>query len=224
MSSATRFRGRSRLNSEPRAVAAIAVMVGFVCIAMRLPIVFMATILPTIALALIPTRITVGNDGVRIAWLGSRFFPYRDVAGVHDDGQDVWLELEGGRSVLLPIASKNRLVGNSAKRTALVQRLLSARAAYARTLGANHDVLPRLDVLGHDDGSAYRAAPIEPDGLWRVVENPAVETHYRVAAVNALTPTLDDAGRKRVAEVAEASASDETRSALRRASQPKEDD
>ncbi len=214
---AVRFLGRSRINTAPFAAALFLIALGFLCIFTQIgPVLFTAAGLVTALLAMVPTRIFLGNDGVRLAWIGSRFFAYGDVARVRQDGQDVVLDLLGGRTVLAPIGTKN-LPGSAARRALLLQHLASARDGYARMRAANHDVLPRLALLGRDDESAYRAAPIEPDGLWRVVEDPALAVRYRVAAVNALTPSLDDVGKKRIADAADASASQETRASLQRA-------
>jgi hypothetical protein len=55
-----------------------------------------------------------------------------------------------------------------------------------------------------------------PDNLWRVANDPAQPPMARAAAAVALSPTLDDGGRARLADLANATAEPKLRIALER--------
>src|SRR5204862_2118381 len=76
------------------------------------------------------------------------------------------------------------------------------RSREGRDLGAWVGALRKL--LGQE--ATFRAQPVAPDALWRVVEDGAADAPARAAAAIALAPSLDEQGKGRLRVVAGATA------------------
>jgi hypothetical protein len=172
-------------------------------------------------------RVTVGVDGVVVAWpllRRRRFIPHDAIDDVRWSHRSVRLVLTDGRSYEIMTRSGKRGSGDAHR--ALVERLLEAREAYRKsTGGASVAALARgrrslaawiadLVAIGRPATSGYRAAALPPDVLWRVALDPAETEELRIGATLALRGGLDDEGRARLRVAAEASASPRVRVAL----------
>jgi hypothetical protein len=222
-----RFLGRSRASEDWRGA-----VLGLACIALLAAAgIFMdvgafAAIAFCLAIVagVVPTRIDVGDDGVRVGWLGSRFFPFRSVSTVERAGRDAVLTLKSGARVVLPIAPRRRPgthkredLLTAQKREDLVTRLHSALRDYENEVSdtrALETALARQSRTAAGVGDAYRTLQLEPDALWRLVETPSVPTRSRVEAAAHLS--LDEEGRRRIRIAAQASALPTTRITLGR--------
>jgi hypothetical protein len=179
----------------------------------------------------VPTRISVGDDGVLVAWIGkSQFVPYSDIARVEPQGADACLVLTSGDSRFLSIGQKS-IPTPGDKRDALIERIEKGRVAYRRW-GSARDVEALVERGARDaeswmralrgllDQESYRTVTLDPELLWRVVEDPSARPSARVGAVVALGRWLDRVGRHRLRQAAVASASPRLRVALEVASTP----
>jgi hypothetical protein len=187
----------------------------------------LATLMLPMALIVIPGRARIGGDGVLFRWLFvSRFVRARDIDAVVVGAKppSVELKLKNGSSFKIPMGR-----GMSAK--ALADPLEALKTAQhedrenasveevllAERTGSVAEWITRLRGLANDAG--FRALAISPQRLWEVLENRDARPEARIAAVVALAPTLDDAGRARVRVVAETVATPHVRVALETATQ-----
>ncbi len=195
----------------------------------------MLDILAIAAVFLMPTRLSVGADGVALRWFGrERFIAYSDVVGVNRYGRPrqgmdglrfagVMLELRSGESVPIPIAQAKEDEQGS---FIVEERIREALEAHRRGgLAADSAALRRgqrdvsnwvsaLRALGAGANADMRTAPLPPERLFRVVEDPAASSADRAAAAVALGSDLDDAGRARLRTAAAAVAGPRLRAAL----------
>ncbi len=196
-----------------------------------IPLAVLALVLPYMA----PAKVTVGVDGVLVRWLWTRaFIQTSNILFVerfeHGFGrsrvQGVKLTLKNGATLELPIGTR----WNDEQRAMLQQRIMDVVALAsssvhvedeARVLARGkmelRDWIGHLKAMGTGATATLRTAPVLPDQLWRVALDPAQPEVARAAAAVALTPTLDEPGRVRLAEVAKATAAPKLRVALERA-------
>jgi hypothetical protein len=73
-----------------------------------------------------------------------------------------------------------------------------------------------LRELGRERSASYRAARVERDTLWRIVEDPAQDGVTRARAAVALSAELDVPQKRRLRVAAEATASPKVRVAIER--------
>lgn len=182
------------------------------------------------ALALAPTRVDVGADGVLVTWLGrKRFIPHRSIVGVlvATDGfgnnrrRVVELLLESGEKYVLPTGSAMFDFGQA---TALAERIRAAQAVEEQAEPVAPDALLRRAERSHHDWVAalldhaalatHRRAPVKRESLWRIVEDSKAEPLERAAAAVALRKDLNDRDRARLGRVAEATAAPKLRIVL----------
>jgi hypothetical protein len=173
----------------------------------------------------VPTRVTVGADGVLLRWLGTeRFVAWPGVAGIEPFDGGVVLVLAHGRWLALrtPAAYERHYP----EREAMIERMRTAwRAAprrvedevAARLLGRRGSrtsewVRSMRGLLRAELG--YRHGAMPPERLWRVVEDPAAESVARIGAAVALAGSLDDGGRERLRTAAESCVEPRLRIAL----------
>jgi hypothetical protein len=183
-------------------------------------------------LAMFPSRVTVGADGVEIAWLGRRrFFRHRDilVASRYEAGlgnsryAGVALALQSGEEVRIPVNQAR----SGDERTAMILERIDEAAAIGKRehLELDASVLARggrevadwmraLRSLGAGANATMRTAPIEAERLWRVVEDPTSAPLTRAAAAVALTADPAADSRRRLRAVAEATAAPRLRIAI----------
>lgn len=182
----------------------------------------------------VPTRVSVGADGVHLRWLGtSRFVAWSTVLAVEPFDGGVVLALEGGRWLTLRTPSDHER--HDPERFAIVERLRAAwRAsqqahaesvptAMVRRLGARgartRDWVRAMRALANEQ-PGYRSGAVPAEGLWRIVESPHADRDARTGAAIALATSLDAAGRQRLRDAAAACAEPRLRIALATASTP----
>jgi hypothetical protein len=180
-------------------------------------------------------RVTVGTDGVVVAWplLGRRrFVPHRSIEDVRWTSERVTLvRKEGHFDIMTGVAPTRQ--GSEAQR-ALVERLLQAREAYRASTDPTSPaaLLSRsgrslegwVKALRGGRAAGYRSAHLPEDVLWRIALSPAEQEELRIGASLALREGLDVAGRERLRVAAEAAASPRVRVALAAAAEEEDDD
>lgn len=205
------------------------------------PFVMIATFL----VAAIPSRVTIGGDGILLEWLRRRkFVPIADVlsAVVFDEG------MGRSRRVGVQIATRSgveRIVLGGMfsldKAHALVERIAEVKSAEGAMAigeaaasgfvaqfaeGALADTrawLAELRALGAGAMATHRVAPVPPATLLQVVEDPAAPPPARVAAAVALRASGDPDGAARVRVAAETAAHPKLRVALERSVEDDDD-
>jgi hypothetical protein len=212
------------------AAGAVTAGAGFLLVRFVAPLV---SVLPMLALR---SKLAVGADGVLVTEPGNQeFVRYADV----DDVRVGVGALGRSRSLLIALRSGKTLTfrtTGSAYFDAVVERIREARATHergdaapaARILERGHrpmiDWIRALRATGSGADADARTASVEPQRLWRIVEDPGGAPAARAAAAIALGPSLDAAGRARLADVAEATASPKLRVALSAAAASDEDE
>jgi hypothetical protein len=185
-------------------------------------------------------RVTVGIDGVLVAWplLGRRrFVRHGRIDDIRWTEDEVTLVLTSGRRITIATnPSADRLGDGREKHRALVERLLAAREAYASAAaGESLAALARqgrsaeawvreLRASSEAAGGQYRTASLPAEALWRVALDPTEKDELRIGAGLALRPTLDGEGKERLRVAAAASASPKLRVALVAAAEEEDDE
>ena len=181
------------------------------------------------------TGITVGADGILRSWMGKKeFWSYGDIKGVRtyfdsnawrkQRWQGIELVMRSGATVRIPIASSRALqrsdhalileriheameshrLGDAAAETALLAR-------QARTVA---DWVQSLRAIGSGAHVDHRTAPVAPERLFRIVEDPSLTASARAGAAVALGSSLDAGGKVRLQDAAEATAAPKLRIAI----------
>lgn len=183
-----------------------------------------------------PTKITIGTDGVLLSWLGRQtLLRYSEIADVVPEKGSLRFELAGGgtRIVRAEWTARQRartqpeMASAAVYMESLAQRIREAKEAAG---GADVAVLERrgrpleewlrrLRALTDRGAPGFREAPIVPEALWKTVENGHAEPAARAAAAVALQPSLDDGGRERLRVAADVVAAPKLRVALRAAAE-----
>jgi hypothetical protein len=190
-------------------------------------------------LSMMPSRFSVGADGIVLRWLWvRRFVGYDDITGVtrFDRGWGssrvlgLSLALRSGGTVELPVSQSGRLWGDPAVTLALVEeRIREAREAFRHGGTAADAALLRrgerdvgawvtaLRSIGAGANADLRTAPLPRESLFRIVEDPAAHAADRAAAAVALGSDLDDESKARLRSAAEATAAPRLRIAIEKA-------
>jgi hypothetical protein len=168
-----------------------------------------------LACGLLPTRIRLTDEGMRIAWIGSRFIPYDQVVTASLSGRDVSLGLAGGRTVRLPIGRRRDRRDDCTRANELLLALQERLAQFRLT----RDVRTSIGRGGRDVNSwathlcrPFREGPFRTptpsaEILWLLLEDHAAPPDVRVGAAVALrlmTRATDDQG-VRIETIAKAS-------------------
>jgi hypothetical protein len=236
------FRGSSPLYATARrqiAVGGIALALAFVlgsAFAHAAPAfepAFFLMLLPLMLAGMVPSKITVGVDGIHTRWLWmKKFIPMSDVRDVVASGDArIVIRFAGGREEVLytsPVSKNDVRTYKVQHRDAVLARIREALATF-RSQGPIADVTGLvgrgtrtrdewLDALrklrgGKMDGS-YREAAVRSEDLFRVIEDPSAPEDARAGAALVLRDTLDDDGRARIRVAADATASPKLRVAL----------
>jgi hypothetical protein len=188
-----------------------------------------------VGLGLLPARARVGADGVLVEWLGQRrFHRFDDLASVRmfigSGTAGVVLVGRDGAETKLPMMG---LFSASMPRDDIllaVKRIEQAREVHHVAQGDRGVALPprggrpaiewlrSLRALGSGANADHRTAPVQPDALFRIAEDPGSEPARRVAAAVALSSALgasvDGAGRERLRIVAATTADPDLRAVL----------
>jgi hypothetical protein len=187
--------------------------------------------------AMIPSRITVGADGVLTGWLGfERFHSFEEFPDVMPYGNGVALLSRSGKRVNVattPARRRNPSYADvnraaveerirEAQRAFLQHRATNAEALVARSGRTTEDWVEALRALAVSDD--YREAAVPREALWRIAEDPAAEPTARAGAAVALRGRIDEADRARLRVAAESSVSPKLRVALEAAATDGSDD
>ena len=221
------------------AIIPIAVLGGMLASAFHAAGIMMPlTVLLLLPLLLMPSKVTVGVDGILVQWLWTRqFIPTKDIIFVKrfDTGygrnrrRGVELSLPG-RAVQLPMYSDESIV-------TLEQRIrdVCALAKSQTHVGDQALVLARgertlrewmtqLKALGSGATATLRSAAVMPEHLWRVAEDPARPPIERAAAAIALAPSLGESDKERLGDLAKTTAAPKLRVALERVAEDASDE
>ncbi len=191
--------------------------------------------------SLAPARALVGVDGVLITWLWQRrFVRYEDLDEVRSflqpKGAGVALALHGGEEIHLPLTGFVTMESGREEVSLRVRRIeqaleLSRRAQADRNLalpvrgdGPALRWLEALRAVGSGAAADHRRAPVEPDTLFRIAEDPGSPPERRVAAAAALSAVLDPPGRTRLRIAASTTAAPDLREALELAAEEGSDE
>ena len=181
------------------------------------------------------TGITVGADGILRSWLGKKeFWSYGDIESVRtyldqsfwrkQKWQGVELVLRSGATVRIPIASKQML--RSSNLELIIERIHEAMESHrhgdaaaetallARQARTVADWVQSLRAIGSGAHLDHRTAPVAPERLFRIVEDPSLTASARAGAAVALGSSLDASGKVRLKDVAEATAAPKLRIAI----------
>lgn len=195
-------------------------------------------------LAIVPRKIRVGVDGVFVSWLGlSRFVSYGDIRRVRAVPEGVGLELANGSTYFVRTAGLRESREGTVLRGAFLDhpytiaaRIEEAQRAYVLARAADDPAalappgddlkewVARMRRLGTGDGSAYRAAAVSRETLWRVAENAAAPPAARAGAIIALSPSLEAPERQRLRVAVDAVADPRAREVLTRAAEGEDED
>jgi len=198
-----------------------------------------AVTLAYLVVLLYPRKLVVGEDGLLLVWIFSRFVPYRDIAyiegfdGFYFTNPCINVALRSGSALSFATSLfKERF----AERDALLQLLRTAidEAATRRPVRA-----PALLLRGGKDTTAWvlslrsigaganvdlRTPAVPIESLLRVAESPAAPLVERAAAYVALTGSTNEDVKKRLRVAADLSAAPLTKDALRAVLEASEDD
>jgi hypothetical protein len=173
---------------------------------------FTAVILVLLALNALPSRVSIGADGVLVAsTLRRRFYSFANVARVTATAWGIALVTKQGKEIELRTRSREakgakihdpttmaivaRIEAGIARMAARGEAGLDPAALVARGAQTYEEWVAAL--RGLRSGGGYRAAAVAEETLWRVAEDPKVDASTRVGAALALRDDLDEAGRAR---------------------------
>jgi hypothetical protein len=203
----------------------------------------LALVAGLIVFANLPGHVEIGADGLFVNFRdSSRYIRFDTLAGVHAYTEHTMgktfvgatLRLHDGTEVKIPIGEDH--FGGTKKAASLSARLDEAlRAHRARAAGEHaallergerspEEWLGRLRSIGEGANASTREAPIDPDRLWRIVEDPMATAATRAGAAAALSQHLTEPDRQRLRVAAEATAAPKLRIALESAAAPETDD
>jgi hypothetical protein len=185
------------------------------------------------------TSITVGADGVLRSWLGKKeFWSYGEIAsaarffehiGRKHKWQGVELTLRSAERVRLPITSKNGF--QQSQLDLILERIHEAMenhrqgepaadtALLARQARPVADWIQSLRAIGSGAHVDHRTAPVGPERLFRIVEDPSLAASTRAGAAVALSASLDEEGKERLKGAAGAIAAPKLRIAIEAAAE-----
>jgi len=165
--------------------------------------------------------VTVGQDGVHLEERRSAtFIPLVQIHRVVRDGQKLTLRLRGGG---VRVLRASQMVAEAVEIDAVVARLAALRWEHRRLEDQRVALFERgetpverwiADARAMVRTEGYRSLSLDPDRLWAIVENPALEVSQRAGAALALHDKLDESGKTRLRVADDASASPTVREAL----------
>jgi hypothetical protein len=181
------------------------------------------------------TGITVGADGILRSWLGKKeFWSYGEIESVRpfiDDRfwrkqkwQGIELVLRSGATVRIPVSSKKSL--QTSNLDLITERIREAMESHhlgdaatetallARQARSVPDWVQSLRAIGSGAHVDHRTAPVAPERLFRIVEDPSLTASARAGAAVALGGSLDASGKVRLKDAAGATAAPKLRIAI----------
>lgn len=220
----------SRVGSLPR-WAVLAFVLFFAGFFPPLNLISLCLAAVLMVLALWPSKVTVGPDGILLTWLGlRRFYPFSRTRSVLQRGalstRTVLTLADGGEVHLIARENASRDEERHAQHGALRLRIEGALDAYRRR-APEVDPTSLLAAGGRSAAEwmqsvramnavsgGYRQSALSPEQMWRVVQDPTASPSTRAGAAIALSPSLDEAGRGELLRAAEACAHPRVRVAL----------
>ena len=163
--------------------------------------------------ALMPLRVEVGEDGLAMHWLGKRsLLRFGDIRSVSASKIGVDLVLMNGKTQEIRLTQKDNAA--DAAIADLVDRLERGITAHESAAAPDEEALlarGSRDVATwlHDmralgsGASGYRDVLVPRERLWSVLESPSVNPSAREGAALALSASLDEAERARLAMLAQ---------------------
>lgn len=182
------------------------------------------------------TKLTVGADGVLRSWFWrTKFWSWADVTRIHtyvdtsfwasnNRWRGIELLLRSGGRIRFPILQGRSL--DTGQMTLILERMRQAKESHDRGDAASEAALlerherdipawiAALRAIGSGANQDHRTAPVVPEKLWRIVEDPAATPAARAGAAVALSASIDAGGKKRLSAAAEAVAAPKLRVAL----------
>lgn len=175
-------------------------------------------------------RVTVGADGILVAWpllRRRRFVRYAEIARVSAWPGGIVVRLHDGRTYGIATTTNEKSKAID-EHHALLERIEDARevhradeesgrsltAALGRGGRSARAWVKDLAVMSEAGGGGYRAPTLPKDTLWRIALDPTEVEELRIGASLTLRSELDEEGRARLRSAAEASASPRVRVAL----------
>jgi hypothetical protein len=186
-----------------------------------LPVTSVVACLVAVILVNIPTRVTVGSDGVHIAWAGwSRFVAYSDIQAV--TVEDRTFNTEHHRAVVMELRNGRRvLLAASIDQTKMVDALGRQLRRTCRRLARTPPWTPTAllassaeSLFGILERASFRAEALNRDVVWEVLEDVAATRAERMAAAIALMDGLSVDERTRLKALADGTADPSTRAAF----------
>lgn len=236
------YRGASLATTKyrwmPFALIPIAVTMGLFAGALHIAGLVPLVMLALLPLMLMPSKVTVGVDGILVKWLWLReFIATKDIIFVKrfDTGygrnrrRGVELSLPG-RTLQLPMYSDESIV-TLEQRIRDVVALAKGHAhvgdealVLARGELGLRDWITKLKAVGAGATATLRSAAVPPEHLWRVAEDPARPAIERAAAAIALAPSLGESDKERLGDLAKTTAAPKLRVALERVAEEATDE
>ncbi len=191
---------------------------------------FVSIALAFLFVVLYPRKLVVGEDGLLLVWIRSRFIAYRDIAYVetsdgfyfHNPGINVALRSGGAVDFATSIfkerwAERDVLISliRVAIETAKARCPPRAPEALGRG-GRTYDSWARaLRAIGSGAHEGMRTSPVPTDELLRVAESPGVPLVDRAAAFVALAASRDEESLRRLRIAVERIAAPDAKATLR---------
>jgi hypothetical protein len=183
-------------------------------------------------LSTVPTRVTVGADGIGVRWLRRRrFVAYRSILRVVPAFGQLRVVLAEGTTLRLRGQRRSFTPQTRPEHRAMVDRLGAAIEEHVAASRVQEAVallpapgrdgagwLRELDAVQVAVEGGYRRAAVDDEVLWRVVQDASLDEKTRAGAAVVLRKVLGDEGRARLRVVAEATASPRLRVAFEAAS------
>ncbi len=180
------------------------------------------------------TDVMLGTDGVVVRAAGSlRTIPLAEIASVRAHAETAIVELESKERITLrfmesdPVRARDAFVVDLQHRlprgeSAASDHLASLLARGDRSAG---DWIRDIGRTAHAaEAEGYRVAPVPDETLWRIVEHAGADPTARAGALVALRERLDEEGRERVRDLANATARADLRAAFEAAAAGEEAD
>ncbi|HEX7601540.1 MAG TPA: hypothetical protein VF316_08045, partial [Polyangiaceae bacterium] len=147
------------------------------------------------AAAFAPSKLDVGADGITLRWLGTtRYVAFADVVSARErtvyGAHALDLELRSGKTLRIlvqPIQKRNPAPGIFA-RVREAMALASGEPASSEAIlldqgtRSPREWLLELRALGMGAKASHRSAAVNPESLWRLVDDPKADAKARIAA------------------------------------------
>lgn len=182
-------------------------------------------------MAIVRSRLRVGADGIHHGWLRwKRFIGYADMTLVRQYEDNGWgknrmlgieITLKSGEVVRIPVQPKQSGIRDDV--ATIEERIAEAVDTWRRGEGVTNAALVgragrdttawlrSLRSIGAGANADARTAPVLPEKLWRIVEDPSAPPEARAGAAVALGATIDDEGRTRLRAAADVTAAPKLR-------------